>query len=118
MQEYTLSNFPARGVGGPPGGAGGTFAREPIPVLGPRAGQKLTTIDFLAPRVPLKKRPIFGPLQNRPRGWQSRPLAALGPPRAPFFIVLGSILGAIFDHFLILFLNPQKQDFAIPYYTF
>ena len=34
---------------------------------------------------------------------------------APFEMFLGVILGSIFDQILILFLNPQNLDLAIPY---
>ena len=37
---------------------------------------------------------------------------------APFGMLLGVILGSIFDHFLLLFLNPQNRGFAIPSDTF
>ncbi len=66
----------------------------------------------------LQKSTDFRDPQNRPRWGQSRPLAAPRPPMAPFGRLSGSILGPIFDYFLILFLNPQNQDFAIPYHTF
>ena len=84
----------------------------------PLAAPGLTFIDFLAPQGAFKNRPIFGTLKIDQGGRQSRPLAALGPPRAPFGRLLGSILSPIFDQMLILFLNPQNQDFAIPYHTF
>ena len=45
-------------------------------------------------------------------------MAALWPPMAPLCILLGSILGAIFIIFLILFRTHQNLDFAIPYRTF
>jgi hypothetical protein len=73
---------------------------------------------LFAPQGHSKNRPIFGTSQNRPRWWQSRPLAALWPPMAPFCILFGSILGAIFHHFSILFRTPQNLDFAIPYSVF
>ena len=73
---------------------------------------------LFAPQGHSKNRPIFGTSQNRPRWWQSRPLAALWPPMVPFCILVGSILGAIFHHISILFRTPQNLDFAIPYSVF
>ena len=84
----------------------------------PFAAPGLTSIDFLATHRHFKNRPIFGTPQNRPRGWQSRPLAALWPPMAPFCILFGSILEAIFHHISILFRTPQNLVFAIPYSVF
>ena len=102
----------------------GHFLKEDVPAqppghfLRPFAAPGLTSIDFLAPQGHSKNRPIFGTSQNRPRGLQSRPLAALWPPMAPFCILFGSILGAIFHHFSILFRTPQNLVFAIPYSVF
>ena len=91
-------NHPRASRVGRPGAICRPIAQHPIPEKRPKAGQKLTTIAFLGAPVPFKKRPIFGPPQNRPRGWQSRPLAALGPPGWPKKMILGS--------FLALFLEP------------
>ena len=72
---------------------------------------------LFAPRV-TPKSTHFGTSQKSTRGWQRRPLAALWPPMAPFCILFGSILGAIFHHFSILFRTPQNLFFAIPYSVF
>ena len=37
---------------------------------------------------------------------------------APFGMLLGVILGSIFDQILILFLNPQNREVALPSHTF
>ena len=37
---------------------------------------------------------------------------------APFGMLLGVILGPIFDQILILFLNPQNREVALPSHTF
>ena len=101
--------------GGPPRRA---LAQPSWDLFRPLAAPGLTSIYFFAPQGHSKNRPIFGTSQNRPRGWQSRPLAALWPPMAPFCMFFGSILRAIFHHFSILFRTPQNLEFAIPYVTF
>ena len=51
---------------------------------------------FDRPNDPSKIDPFLGPLKIDPRERQSRYLAALWPPRAPFGSILGSILAPIF----------------------
>ena len=88
-------------------------ARPSWRFLRPFAAQGLTSIDFVAPQGHFENRPIFGTPQHRPRGWQSRPLAALWPPRAPFGILSGSILEPIFHHIFYVFPTPSKPCFCI-----
>ena len=95
-----------------------SFAQPPGEFWRPFAAPGLTSINLFAPPGHSKNRPIFGTPQNRPRGWQSRPLPALWPPMAPFCILFGSILGTIFHHFSILFRTPQNLVLAIPYSVF
>ena len=95
-----------------------TSAAGPILEMGPKTGQKLTTIDFWPPGCRSKNDPFSDPFKIDPGGWQSRPLPALGGQWLHFSFFWGPFWEPFYIIFLILFQTPQNLDFALPYCTF
>ena len=102
MQRYTLSNFPARAVGGATWGKRPTLAARAIPEMGQKTNQKLTTIDFGPPGAVQKTTHFRTPSKSTPGGGKvdpCRPWAANGSIFHSFGVHFGSHFTSYFPYF-------------------